>query len=212
MRPRSHFWRKSHWAITQRTALIFVLDISTQLGFYSSSHIFILLDWQMCVAGLGVAFAGFFFGAIFAWILRLSRAQIIAISMETALQNGNIAFILLKLSFDSPYSDIAALPPIAQILMTSCILFVLYFVHKVYVRCKGCSDGEEKTRPDIRDQPEMEKFLGDFKYSDSSRFQSPLPSPPPHGEIPPQYSYVRMSSLVAPNSPTSPVAQKKTFD
>ena len=106
------------------------------MGFYSLSHIFILLTWKMCLAGMCVAVAGFSFGALFAWATRLPRPQIVAISLETALQNGSIAFILLKLSFPSPYSDMAALPPIAQMLMCSIVLWTICSVYKIYAsRC-----------------------------------------------------------------------------
>ena len=90
----------------------------------------------MCLAGMCVAVAGFSFGALFAWATRLPRPQIVAISLETALQNGSIAFILLKLSFPSPYSDMAALPPIAQMLMCSIVLWTICSVYKIYAsRC-----------------------------------------------------------------------------
>lgn len=88
------------------------------------SHIFILMDWILLAAGLAVTVLGFLFGAIFAWITRLGRPQIIAVSLETAMQNANIAFVLLKTTLPTPYSDIAALPAIAQIIMTTSILFI----------------------------------------------------------------------------------------
>ncbi len=100
------------------------------------SHIFILLTWKMYLAGMCVAVAGFSFGAVFAWAARLPRPQIVAISLETALQNGSVGFILLKLSFPSPYSDMAALPPIAQMLMCSIVLWTICSVYKIYAsRC-----------------------------------------------------------------------------
>lgn len=97
------------------------------------SHIFILMDWILLTAGLAVTVSGFLFGALFAWITRLGRPQIIAVSLETAMQNANIAFVLLKTTLPTPYSDIAALPAIAQIIMTTSILFIflgINFFHK----------------------------------------------------------------------------------
>jgi hypothetical protein len=41
-------------------------------------------------------------------------AQITAVSIETAFQNGGIAFILLQLSLPKPYGDIAAVAPVKQ--------------------------------------------------------------------------------------------------
>ena len=45
---------------------------------------------------------------------RLKVAQITAVSIETAFQNGGIAFILLQLSLPKPYGDIAAVAPVKQ--------------------------------------------------------------------------------------------------
>ena len=43
----------------------------------------------------------------------VSSAQIVAISLETAIQNGGIAFVVLGLTFESPISDMANMPIIA---------------------------------------------------------------------------------------------------
>ena len=45
---------------------------------------------------------------------RLKVAQITAVSIETAFQNGGIAFILLQLSLPKPYGDIAAVAPVRK--------------------------------------------------------------------------------------------------
>ena len=42
-----------------------------------------------------------------------TSAQIVAISLETAIQNGGIAFVVLGLTFESPISDMANMPIIA---------------------------------------------------------------------------------------------------
>jgi hypothetical protein len=46
-------------------------------------------------------------------------AQIIAISLETAIQNGGIAFIVLSLTFPSPYSDMGLLPVLSFIFIST---------------------------------------------------------------------------------------------
>ena len=45
--------------------------------------------------------------------------QIIAISLETAIQNGGIAFIVLSLTFPSPYSDMGLLPVFSFIFLST---------------------------------------------------------------------------------------------
>ena len=117
----------------------------TQLGLYSQSHIFKYLDWTLVAAGLSVALSGLIFGGLAAALARLTRGQIVAVSLETAMQNGNIAFVLLKMSLPSPYADIAAVPPIAQLLMTSGVLFVLYLSHLAIVFCRTHVKKNSKT-------------------------------------------------------------------
>ena len=55
-------------------------------------------------------------------LCRLDLSQIIAVSIETAFQNGSIAFILLQLTLDDPKNDIATIAPIAQIMLTGMII------------------------------------------------------------------------------------------
>ncbi|MPC98136.1 hypothetical protein E2C01_093489 [Portunus trituberculatus] len=61
-----------------------------------------MMNWQMAVAGFLVAGLGFGLGASLAMVFCLPKAQVIAISIETAFQNGGVVFILLKLSLPSP--------------------------------------------------------------------------------------------------------------
>lgn len=61
-----------------------------------------MMTGPMVVAGTLVALCGYAFGAIFAKCWCLSKDKVIAISIETALQNPGVSFILLKLSLPSP--------------------------------------------------------------------------------------------------------------
>lgn len=77
-----------------------------------------LMTGKMVAAGFLIAFCGYLFGAIFAWACRLKPSQITAVSVETAFQNGGIAFVLLKISLPAPYGDMAAVAPVAQLMLT----------------------------------------------------------------------------------------------
>ena len=77
-----------------------------------------VLTWQLIAGGFLCYFGGYIFGGLFAWLCRLKPAQIGAVSIETAFQNGGIAFVLLKISFKPPYGDLAAVPPVAQLMFT----------------------------------------------------------------------------------------------
>lgn len=163
----------------------------------------------MVAAGLAVSLAGFVFGAFFAWITRLGRPQIIAVSLETAMQNANIAFVLLKTTLPTPYSDIAALPAIAQILMTTSILLVCLVIVMAYRCCKKCGKKEEKTNLQVENEEETAKALMLKDYTDGSngnyRNGKQVETPPPNyygGQIPPEFSWARQPSLIVPSSPT----------
>merc|ERR1712150_29764 len=99
----------------------------------------------MVAAGFLIAFFGFGFGALFAWVFRLNTSQIVAVSIETAFQNGSIAFILLQLTLDDPKNDIATIAPIAQIMLTALPLWGFLIVWKVYERFIKKKDVEENT-------------------------------------------------------------------
>lgn len=98
-------------------------------GIYVSFYVVKLLTWKVIVAGLSVALGGYFTGAVVAFIAGLNRKQIIACSIETALQNPGIAFVLLQLSLDQPESDIAAVPVIGQLFMTGIPLWITFLIY-----------------------------------------------------------------------------------
>ena len=58
--------------------------------------------------------------------------QIVAISLETAIQNGGLAFVVLSLTFPSPYSEVGLLPIISFFFCsTGPILFLVYAVYEM---------------------------------------------------------------------------------
>ena len=50
-----------------------------------------------------------------------------AISLETAIQNGGIAFVVVNLTFDSPYLDMATIPILSRLFFaTGPVMFLVY--------------------------------------------------------------------------------------
>jgi hypothetical protein len=59
--------------------------------------------------------------------------QIIAISLETAIQNGGIAFIVLNMTFSSPYSDMGILPILSFFYFsTGPFMFIIFAAYLIY--------------------------------------------------------------------------------
>ena len=109
------------------TAIIMTIVILG--GTFISLYIFSHLTWWIGLAGLSVAMAGYVLGAITAALFGLNRNQIVAVSIETALQNPGIAFVLLQLSLKQPDSDLAAIPIVAQLFMTGIPMWIVYLLY-----------------------------------------------------------------------------------
>lgn len=124
-------WAKvSHKIIKPFTIVVVVLAIAGSAVLYN--HIFVMFTWPIVIAGALVAISGYSLGAIAAMLFRMDRSQVVAISIETAYQNGSIAFLLLLLSLQQPDADIASVPCIAQLLLTGQPLWLVFLGVKLY--------------------------------------------------------------------------------
>ena len=137
--------------------LLTVLFILTA-GVYINLFIFLLMTPAMFLAGFIVAITGYLFGGGLAKLFKLTRGQIIAVAIETSFQNGNIAFILLKLSLAEPYGDLAAVAPVAQLMVTGLPLWLVFFALKFYQKCIRKTDDQH---PDLESEKGRDK---DFDY------------------------------------------------
>ncbi len=125
----------SHKIIKPFTIIVVIIGVIGSSILYN--HIFILFTWPIVISGALVAICGYGLGAVIASFFGLKKPQIIAISIETAYQNGGIAFILLLLSLQQPDADIASVPCIAQLLITGQPLWLVFIGVKVTNYCKS---------------------------------------------------------------------------
>eukprot|EP00096_Caligus_rogercresseyi_P010279 TRINITY_DN3691_c0_g1_i2.p1 TRINITY_DN3691_c0_g1~~TRINITY_DN3691_c0_g1_i2.p1 ORF type:complete len:465 (-),score=119.95 TRINITY_DN3691_c0_g1_i2:154-1548(-) len=123
--------------------ILLVFFIST-FGIWMNWFIFQLLTGTLVAAGFIVAISGYCLGASFAWLFRLELPQIIAVSIETTFQNAGIAFVLLKISLEEPYGDLASIAPVGQLMVTGLPLWFILLIKKSYEKCckkKKAEDG-----------------------------------------------------------------------
>lgn len=145
-----------------KPCILFVLIFFLTAGIYNSYKVFMLMNWHMILAGVFVVITGYTFGALFAKVMCLERPQVIAVSIETAMQNTGVAAILLKLSLESPFSDLASIPIFATFFVTGPPLFFVYFSHKMIKRLRnqfGFGDAEKDPQVERPDSPETASFL-----------------------------------------------------
>ncbi|KAI4481109.1 hypothetical protein M0804_009735 [Polistes exclamans] len=90
---------------------------------------------KIIVAGMGLPWLGFIFGMLVALIFKQSRQDIIAIAIETGIQNTGVAIFLLRLSLKSPADDLTTVLPVSSAIMTPIPLTILYLL-KVIFNCR----------------------------------------------------------------------------
>lgn len=99
-----------------RPFFIALIVIYTTLGIYANRFFLFVISWQHFVAPACLGFSGYIIGIICASLICLTRDQAVALSIETAIQNVNIALAILQFNLVSPYGDMALLPVIGYLL------------------------------------------------------------------------------------------------
>ena len=100
-----------------RPFFLALIVIYTTLGIYANRFFIFVISWQHFVAPACLGYSGYIIGIIVASSLCLSRPQTIALSIETAMQNVNIAVAVLQFNLVSPYNDMALLPVIGYLIL-----------------------------------------------------------------------------------------------
>lgn len=101
LRSKSREWAKTAEDTAGFMAIIVILYL-LGTAFIRHSGLFMATPWQIYVAAICVGLLGFLFGF---WMSRLFRLPPLfqrAISLETGIQNGPIAFAIILLSFTEP--------------------------------------------------------------------------------------------------------------
>jgi len=99
-----------------RPFFVVMLVIYMTLGIYANRYFFFVVSWQHFIAPACLGFSGYIIGIIIASLLCLTREQTVALSIETGIQNVNIAVVILQSNLVSPYGDMALLPVIGYLL------------------------------------------------------------------------------------------------
>lgn len=101
----------------------------------TNTYYFSVVTWRHLLSGLLVGGLGYLTGATLAFLCRQGKPQIVAISLETAIQNTGMAYFILSLSFPSPLAEIGLVPVISFFFCsTGPILLVVYAFYEAYKR------------------------------------------------------------------------------
>ncbi|XP_023235306.1 ileal sodium/bile acid cotransporter-like [Centruroides sculpturatus] len=126
--PRVAKFCRKILALVSILMILFIIIFGTYANFY----MFKLFTWQIVVASMVNVWTGFLFGAIISKICGLATEDIIAVAIETGVQNTGIAIILLGFSLKQPDSDLASVVPVAGSIMTPFPLLIAYAIQKFW--------------------------------------------------------------------------------
>lgn len=102
---------------------------------FTNLYLFKLFSYQIVIAGMGLPWLGFICGLLVSLIFRQSKPDIIAIAVETGIQNTGVAIFLLRFTLKPPADDLTTVVPVSSAIMTPIPLMILYLL-KVLLNCK----------------------------------------------------------------------------
>lgn len=125
-------WSKKLVKLSRPFFILMMVVVST-LGIYINRFFFTVVSWYDLVAPACLGLSGYLIGILTSLILGLNRQQLIALSLETAIQNAGIAIMILQTNLPSPYGDMALLPVIGYLFTSSGLLnIVLLLLFKLF--------------------------------------------------------------------------------
>lgn len=86
---------------------LFLIIFMVIFGIWSHLYIFHFMTWRVFLTGMGLPWLGFAFGCTFARLCKRPLEDVIAIAIETGIQNTGVSIIMLWMTLDHPMGDIA---------------------------------------------------------------------------------------------------------
>ncbi|XP_065340438.1 sodium-dependent organic anion transporter-like [Cloeon dipterum] len=108
-----------------------VTIIYTTAATFLKAFLFKLVNLRLLMACISNPILGYLFGAILSMLFRQSEKDVIAISIETGLQNLGIAILLLKTTLERPERDISEVVPLIIVIATQVPLGILFVISKI---------------------------------------------------------------------------------
>ncbi|ROT67889.1 ileal sodium/bile acid cotransporter [Penaeus vannamei] len=116
-------------------AVVFIIFAST-FGVYVNFYIFYYFTWKVAIVGMALPWLGFLFGAVMAVLCKRQFEEVIAVSIETGIQNTGLAIGVVKFALQkfSPLGDITVVVPVAVATLTPIPLLLALLCKRLYER------------------------------------------------------------------------------
>jgi len=156
--------------IMKPLALFLILFILV-CGIWSQFFMIKLIDWKVAVVGFALPWLGFAFGCLFSKLCRRERKDIIAIAVETGIQNTGMAIFMLWFTLDHPAGDLAAVVPVAVATLTPFPLLAALVYYNIKSRlCPA--EPKEKEMVDMKKDKEVIASLVNDKEDNNQNLRS----------------------------------------
>lgn len=109
---------------------LFLILFILIFGVWANLYIFRLMTWPVLITGMGLPWIGFMFGCSLARLMRRTPEDVIAIAIETGVQNTGMSIFILWFTLDHPLGDLTAVIPVAAATMTPIPLLIGLCVKK----------------------------------------------------------------------------------
>jgi len=136
---------------------LFLIVFILVCGIWSQFFMIKLISWRIALVGFALPWLGFAFGCLFSKLCRRERMDIIAIAVETGVQNTGMAIFMLWFTLEHPAGDLAAVVPVAVATFTPFPLLAGLIYYKA--RAKYCPLSREAELQDIIKGGEEKKNL-----------------------------------------------------
>jgi len=97
---------------------LFLIVFILVCGIWSQFFMLKLITWRTALVGFALPWLGFGFGCLLSKFCNRARKDIIAIAIETGIQNTGMSIFMLWHSLDHPAGDLAAVVPVAVATLT----------------------------------------------------------------------------------------------
>ena len=94
---------------------LFLIVFILVCGVWSQFFMIKLITWNIALAGFALPWFGFGFGCLLSKLCKRERKDIIAIAIETGIQNTGMSIFMLWFTLDHPAGDLAAVVPVVSV-------------------------------------------------------------------------------------------------
>ncbi|ESN93769.1 hypothetical protein HELRODRAFT_103288 [Helobdella robusta] len=126
-----------------RPFFAFIIIFLFTVGIWSNIYLVYLFSAKLFLAACILSYSGFLLGGFFAFICRLPLARIIAVAIETGVQNTGLPILLLKFSLMQPEADMSVVSPVSVAMFMPVPLWIAIAVLEV----RKCVNKKKQTDP-----------------------------------------------------------------